>query len=93
MGHAPTAFMDVAMRTISDIRLEIEELTERRSELWHRLSTEGHSSEATQELAELNERIEHLWDEHRELRARMRFGDREEIIARARAEERLNRAA
>jgi hypothetical protein len=80
------------MRSLSDIRAEIEELTQRRAELWHILS-DGHDAEASAELAELNERIDHLWDEHREVRARLRFGDREKIIARARAEERLNRAA
>jgi hypothetical protein len=80
------------MRSLSEIRTEIEELTERRAELWHVLS-EAHDAEASAELAELNERIDHLWDEHREVRARLRFGDRDQIIARARAEERLNRAA
>jgi hypothetical protein len=81
------------MRPLAEIRVEIERFTERRSELWHQLSEEGHSTEATTELAELNEQIERLWDEHREVRARLRFGDREKIISRARAEERLNRAA
>ena len=84
--------MRIEMRSLSDIRAEIEELTQRRAELWHILS-DGHDAEASAELAELNERIDHLWDEHREVRARLRFGDREKIIARARAEERLNRAA
>ncbi len=81
------------MRPLSDIRLEIERLTTRRSELWQRLSAEGHNADATVELEQLNEQIEKLWDEHREVRARLRFGDRDKIIARARAEERLNRAA
>ena len=39
------------------------------------------------------ERLERLWDEQRMLKARARFGDREEIIKRARHEERLARAA
>ena len=34
-----------------------------------------------------------LWDEYRAERARVRFGERELIIARARHEERLERAA
>jgi hypothetical protein len=80
------------MRSLSDIRIEIERATERRSELWHLLS-EGHDAAVTDELAKLNDDIAKLWDEHRELRARMRFGDRDKIVARARAEERLNRAA
>jgi hypothetical protein len=81
------------MRSLSEIRQEIEVLSDRRAELWHRQSEEGQSAETSSELAELAERIEQLWDEHRAVRARLRFGDREKIIARARAEERLNRAA
>jgi hypothetical protein len=45
------------------------------------------------ELHELEERLAALWDEHRTLKARARFGDRDEIIKRARHEERLARAA
>ena len=81
------------MRSLSDIRVEIERATDRRSELWHILSEEGHSTAVTEELEQLNEQIAQLWDEHREVRARLRFGDRDKIVARARAEERLNRAA
>jgi hypothetical protein len=81
------------MTSLDEIREEIEVLTERRSDLWHRLSEVGHNPDLTGELAELGERIEQLWDEHRAVRARLRHGDREKIIARARAEERLNRAA
>ena len=80
------------MRSLSDIRLEIERATERRSELWHLLS-EGHDPAHAAELSRLNKRLEDLWDEHRATRAALRFGDRERIVARARAEERLNRAA
>lgn len=80
------------MRTLEDIRVEIESTTERRTELWHTLS-EGHDPAAATELQELNEEIDGLWNEHREMRATLRHGDRERIIQRARAEERLNRAA
>ena len=45
------------------------------------------------EHKELEERIANLWDEHRMARAEIRWGDREVIIKRARAEERLDRAA
>jgi hypothetical protein len=34
-----------------------------------------------------------LWDEERTLKAALRFGDRDHIVARARVEERLERAA
>ena len=80
------------MRSLSDIRIDIERATERRSEVWHLLS-EGHDSQLAGELERLNEEIAELWDEQRALRARLRFGDRDKIVARARAEERLNRAA
>jgi hypothetical protein len=57
------------------------------------LLSNGHDAELSAELHELEERISSLWDEHRTLRAQQRFGDREEIIKRARHEERLARAA
>ena len=80
------------MRTIEQIRTELDRATERRSELFQLLSN-GHDAELSAELHELEERISSLWDEHRTLRAKQRFGDREEIIKRARHEERLARAA
>ena len=80
------------MRTIEEIRAELDRATERRSELFHLLS-DGHNAELSAELHELEHRIAALWDEHRTLRAQERFGDRDEIIKRARHEERLARAA
>jgi hypothetical protein len=77
---------------LNEIRLEIERLTDRRAELFHALS-EGHDPALAREHAELEEQIAHLWDEHRAARARLRFGDRDGIIRRARQEERLERAA
>jgi hypothetical protein len=80
------------MRTIDEIHAEIEGASERRTELWHILG-EGHDSAAAEELRLLNERLDELWEEHRMTRATLRFGDRARIVARARAEERLERAA
>jgi hypothetical protein len=80
------------MKTLDEIQAELESATERRGELWHLLS-EGHDQALADELHELEERIAALWDEHRTLKARDRFGDRDEIIKRARHEERLARAA
>ena len=80
------------MKTLPQIKAEIERATERRAELWQALS-EGHDAAVAAEVKELEERIQHLWDEERMLRAHLRFGDREEIIKRARHEERLARAA
>ena len=80
------------MRTVDDIRIEIEELTAKRAELLHQLSG-GHDAVRAAEHKALEERIAELWDEHRAARATLRWGDRELIIKRARAEERLERAA
>jgi hypothetical protein len=80
------------MNTLDQIHAEIDRATERRAELWHLLS-QGHDPALAAELHELEERIAALWDEHRALKAQARFGDRDEIIKRARHEERLARAA
>ena len=78
--------------TITEIRQEIERLTQRRAELFQTLS-QGHDAALAAEHASLENEIAQLWDEHRAARARQRFGDRDNIIRRARAEERLERAA
>jgi hypothetical protein len=80
------------MSTIEKIHAEIDELSERRTGLWNRLS-EGRDSEVLDELRNLEARLDDLWAAHRAERARLRFGEREEIVRRARAEERLERAA
>ena len=85
--------LNIVMRNLNDIRTEIEDATARRTELWHILSEEGHNAEVAGELEELNARIDDLWNEHRQTRATMLHGDRDQIIQRARAEERLTRAA
>jgi hypothetical protein len=82
----------MSMRTLDEIRTEIEQLTEERSELLHKLA-EGHDTLLAIEHKEIEERIADLWDEHRMARAELRWGDRSVIIKRARAEERLDRAA
>ena len=80
------------MRTLNEIHQEIERLSEQRTELWHRLSAE-YDPEIRAKIRALDAQLDRLWDEHRSLRARLRFGDREKIVARARVEERLERAA
>jgi len=80
------------MNTLNEIKADIERASERRAELWHVLST-GHDSAVVAEVKELEEQIQRLWDEERALRAQLRFGDRDDIIKRARHEERLARAA
>jgi hypothetical protein len=78
--------------TLADIHAEIERLSEHRTTLWNLLS-QGRSEEVVREIREIDERLNLLWDQHRAERARIRFGERDEIVRRARAEERLERAA
>ena len=80
------------MRSPNEIRQEIERLTEQRAELFHSLG-EAHDPVLAAEHGRLEERIAELWTEHRQARASLRFGERDEILQRARAEERLDRAA
>jgi hypothetical protein len=80
------------MRTLEDIRQEIDRLSDRRAEVLHGLS-EGHDAALTDEHQKLDERLAELWEEQRAVRAKIRFGDRDLIIQRARHEERLSRAA
>jgi hypothetical protein len=80
------------MRPIPEIHAEIDELSERRAELWHALS-DGHDPAVREELRVLEAQIADLWQEHRATKAALRFGERDRIVARARAEERLERAA
>jgi hypothetical protein len=80
------------MGSLEQIHEEIERLSEERTELWHRLSAR-HDPEVRAEIHTIDEQLDRLWDEHRSLRARLRFGDRDSIVARARVEERLERAA
>jgi hypothetical protein len=78
--------------TLADIHTEIERLSEQRTTLWNLLS-QGRNEAVVQEIKEIDERLKVLWDQHRAERARIRFGERDEIVRRARAEERLERAA
>jgi hypothetical protein len=77
-------------RTPIEIGRDIEAATALRAGLWHELSN-GHDPTKTAEVARLNGRIEELWSEYRAARNRDRFGTKERIVARARAEERLER--
>jgi hypothetical protein len=78
--------------SIDEIHTEIDRLSERRAELWRTLG-QGYDEGASAELKQVDARLEELWAEQRALRASLRFGDREKIVARARAEERLERTA
>jgi ABC-type phosphate transport system auxiliary subunit len=80
------------MRTLTDIKQEIDRLSDRRGQVMRALA-EGHNAALAAEHAELEEKIAELWDEQRAARATLRNGDRDLIIQRARQEERLSRAA
>jgi hypothetical protein len=80
------------MRTLDEIRQEIDRLSDRRAEVLHELS-EGHDATLAAEHKRLDEELADLWDEQRAVKATIRFGERELIIQRARHEERLSRAA
>jgi DNA-binding transcriptional regulator GbsR (MarR family) len=78
--------------TPNEIHDEIERISEDRQELWHQLS-DGLDPAVKEEIKALDTRLEELWQSLRMEKARLRFGEREDIVRRARAEERLERAA
>ena len=78
--------------TPDQIHDEIERISEERQELWHQLS-DGLDPAAREEIKALDTHLEGLWQTLRMEKARLRFGEREDIVRRARAEERLERAA
>jgi len=87
----PVATVSTHM-TPDQIHDEIERISEERQELWQQLSG-GLDPAVQEELKELDERLAELWQTLRMEKARLRFGEREDIVRRARAEERLERAA
>jgi hypothetical protein len=80
------------MRTLNEIKQDIDELSERRVNVMRKLS-EGFDAGLSAEHQQLEEQIAELWEEQRMARATLRNGDRDLIIQRARQEERLSRAA
>ena len=78
--------------TTKQIHEEIEQLSETRQDLWQKLSA-GLDPAVKDEIKALDERLQELWQALRLEKARLRFGERDEIVRRARAEERLERAA
>ena len=78
--------------TPNEIHDEIERISEERQELWQTLS-DGLDPAVREEIKALDTRLEGLWQTLRMEKARLRFGEREDIVRRARAEERLERAA
>jgi len=91
-GNATVTRHVSAIVTPNQIHVEIERLSEERQDLWHLLS-QGLDHTVKDEIKELDDRLQELWEALRMEKARLRFGEREEIVRRARAEERLERAA
>ena len=77
---------------ITRMHEEIDVLSDERVELWNTLS-EGRDPDVVEKIKAIDARLDELWAAIRAERARVRFGEREEIVRRARAEERLERAA
>jgi ABC-type phosphate transport system auxiliary subunit len=82
----------MTIEALNEIHEEIERASEERTEVRRRLSAE-YDPNLVAELHALDARLDRLWDEQRSLRARLRFGSRESIVARARVEVRLEGAA
>jgi len=78
------------MRTLNDIRRELDEAIERRALIWEALS-DSHDASRSAEATQLTKKIDALWDEARAAKAYLRFGSPDLILARARAEDRLER--
>jgi hypothetical protein len=76
----------------NQIHSEIEALSAERQELWQTLSL-GLDPSVKDEIKLIDDRLQELWHTLRLEKARLRFGERDEIVRRARAEERLERAA
>jgi hypothetical protein len=77
---------------MTEIRQEIDDRSERRLRIMRELA-QGHDAALRAEHERLEDEIAQLWEEQRNARAMLRFGDRDAIIQRARQEERLSRAA
>jgi hypothetical protein len=80
------------MKTLPTIQEQIEKLSQERTLVTRALS-EGHDPKLVAERERINGELATLWDAARQARVRIAHGERDKIIARARQEERLERAA
>ena len=90
MLERPGAFKRVV--SPNHIHAEIDSLSAERQILWQKLSA-GLDPSVKDEIKLIDDRLQELWHTLRLEKARLRFGERDEIVRRARAEERLERAA
>ena len=81
---------EAAVRTVGEIRRELDELATRRTALWEDLSA-VHDSAKAADVAKLSDRIDRLWLEPREARVRHCFGPPDRILARARLDANVER--
>ena len=82
----------IAMDTISLYHARDRRAERAPRDLWNSLS-QGRDPAVVEEIKALDAQLDELWAKIRAERARIRFGERDEIVRRARAEERLERAA
>jgi hypothetical protein len=75
--------------SLKQISLELDELTERRWDLWR---SPTRTPATASEIREVSRRLEKLWDTQRWLQGVLRNGCHSEIRVRARREEELERA-
>ena len=80
------------MKTLPVIQIQIEQLAQRRS-IANRALSEGHDPKVAAERDLIDAELAKLWDAARQARVQIAHGERDKIIARARQEERLERAA
>jgi len=80
------------MSPLAEISAEIEHAAAQRAELLRQLA-EHHDRRTVSECASLDDRIAGLWELRRLVRARLLYGNRNEIKQRARREERILRSA
>lgn len=80
------------MKTLPTIQVQIERLSQRRSVV-NRALSDGHDPKLAAERELINAALTKLWDDARQARVLITHGERARIIARARQEERLERAA
>jgi hypothetical protein len=78
------------VRHLTEIRDEIDQLSERRARVLQLLA-EAPDPTLAVERRGLDGRIEALWDEHRKTRVTILFGTRSSIVERARRAERILR--
>ena len=78
--------------SLRELRTQIEQSADRRADLLRALSVQ-HDRQLAAACASLDRRLARLWEAHRLLRARLRYGEPAAIKRRARLEERVLRSA